>query len=100
MKKVRIKPYANRVIVKMDPEQEPGEFIVAPTEDLRDFASLGTVLSCGSRCSELKPGDRVLVNRFAPRRELGVRDGKALIIIRETELGLYEAITIVGIVED
>lgn len=85
------KPLRDKVALRRDPKDEqarPGSLLVRPESSLKN-SDRATVLATGQGCRlGLKPGDRVVISRFADAdRDWG---GESLLILPESEIMAVE----------
>ena len=87
MKKTRLKPIGNRVLIKEDAVLEKRNGIIIP-DTAKEKQEKGTVLAVGKGTKDepmtLKVGDKVLYGKYSGTEIK--EDGEVLLIVRESDV--------------
>lgn len=86
-------PINNRVVIKLQTHEEytteGGIIITEKNEDpLTRKARVGTVLSCGPKCSDVKPNDKVSLSRYAGQA-IKIEGQEYILVIEDEILGIF-----------
>jgi co-chaperonin GroES (HSP10) len=93
-----IQPTKNRVLVRLDAERHEFGGVEIP-EPYREYSCSGVVVATGPTVRDLRVGDRVLIDPFAPRQDIPTADGTTYSLLREVCPDPQERVPIVAVIQ-